>query len=361
MNKQLQAPDVETQDAVKHIQAITVREGLNEVRKLLGADAIILAQEYFPQGVHIWATDDVAVASTWRKPSEQPTDGNAQAAATAATTEEQSATESFEQVNQSEIALNLPPLAEPNHAMSSLQTEWHDHAAELGYQAHHLEGYQVARCVGDLREAMCQDLIVHEVPGTLTGRMLFFGSPGVGKTTFLLKQLVASLNYQASSDIAVVNCDQHKLGGGETIALACQIFGVECFDVQPQDLEAYLPVLAQKQLVLIDTPGMSSQWTTTMPMSRTWVVSATQHPRQLQKYWAELQTGKPNYIALTHCDDVPDGDDLLRRLHQWRLPVLGVNSAAEFAVDLTTLDQQTVFDLLFTESAQKTQGVRIAV
>ena len=56
---------------VTTIEAKSMREALKEVRRVLGADAIILDQEHFPNGVCIKATNDMAIAGRWQNGSEQ--------------------------------------------------------------------------------------------------------------------------------------------------------------------------------------------------------------------------------------------------------------------------------------------------
>ena len=315
-----QQPDT----GVVQIEAASVREGLNEVRRILGAEAIILSQQHFPNGVHIWATQDMTLAAQWQAGEFESTSVTAEALAENAERELESREETIE----------IPPVTEPQ-VRAPL---WHMQAAEAGYPKHLLDTYAGIQSLQELRRSMSQDIQMHQTPGTLTGRMVFLGLPGSGKTTFLLKQLVASLEYQSSQDIAVVNCDQHRLGGGETIGLACQIFGVDNYAIEPTALADFLPTIAHKKLVLIDTSGQAQPAEFAVAVSRVWVVSAHLHPLTLDQQWRVLSARKPDYVALSHCDDIPDADDLLRRLFLWRLPLLGINRAAEFAVDLATID-----------------------
>ena len=118
-------------DGVVRIAAKSMREGLNEVRKALGTDAIILAQEHFPNGVHIWATQDMEVAGRW-----QLSDTNEPTRDTAREPE-------AEPQPEPEITLQIevPPIAEPAAAT------WADEARSLGFQPHHLETYPSATLV----------------------------------------------------------------------------------------------------------------------------------------------------------------------------------------------------------------------
>lgn len=90
------------------------------------------------------------------------------------------------------------------------------------------------------------------------GRVAFVGATGVGKTTMLAKIAVRWILRHGANDLALVACDNVRLGAQDQMQALGQLLGVpvhvpERFDALP-DL---LTRLERYRLVLIDTPGSS--------------------------------------------------------------------------------------------------------
>ncbi len=90
------------------------------------------------------------------------------------------------------------------------------------------------------------------------GRVAFVGATGVGKTTMLAKLAVRWILRHGANDLALVGCDNIRLGAQDQMQALGQMLGVpvhvpERFEALP-DL---LTRLERYRLVLIDTPGSS--------------------------------------------------------------------------------------------------------
>jgi flagellar biosynthesis protein FlhF len=90
------------------------------------------------------------------------------------------------------------------------------------------------------------------------GRVAFVGATGVGKTTMLAKLAVRWILRHGANDLALVACDNIRLGAQDQMQALGQMLGVpvhvpERFEALP-DL---LTRLERYRLVLIDTPGSS--------------------------------------------------------------------------------------------------------
>jgi len=90
------------------------------------------------------------------------------------------------------------------------------------------------------------------------GRVAFVGATGVGKTTVLAKIAVRWILRHGANDLALVACDNARIGAQDQMQALGQLLGVpvhvpERFEALP-DL---LTRLERYRLVLIDTPGSS--------------------------------------------------------------------------------------------------------
>ncbi|MEM7100294.1 MAG: hypothetical protein AAF541_18655 [Pseudomonadota bacterium] len=392
-------------EQIVKIEGRSIREALAQLKLRLGADAIILEQEHYPNGVIVYATNDMLAASRWGhksdamtdKPVQEPVDkvvvdkfvlleddsvpdkkleeevmqnlaeegshsrtqqktqAQAQVKIDAQTDQDMGLDSGLELefgVNNVDISVREPIwpssqyLREPQPQFD-VPHPLFGQANAHGYGRSYLEFYPDVADIDGLRSQLSGDVSVHEQPGSLTGRFIFQGAPGVGKTTFLIKQLLASLQLQRATDIAVVNCDTQRLGNGEALALACQVFDVDIYHCEIEALSQTLATLDHKQLVLIDTAGTHNLPALQLALSSVWVVSALLHNSYLQSQWRQMRAHKPQYVALTNLDQVPDADEMLRNLYKWRVQLLGINSDPGVTQELPCLAPQDLYKLLF--------------
>jgi flagellar biosynthesis protein FlhF len=90
------------------------------------------------------------------------------------------------------------------------------------------------------------------------GRVAFVGATGVGKTTMLAKIAVRWILRHGTNDLALVACDNVRIGAQDQMQALGQLLGVpvhvpERFEALPDLLKR----LERYRLVLIDTPGSS--------------------------------------------------------------------------------------------------------
>jgi flagellar biosynthesis protein FlhF len=90
------------------------------------------------------------------------------------------------------------------------------------------------------------------------GRVAFVGATGVGKTTMLAKVAVRWILRHGVNDLALVACDNVRIGAQDQMQALGQLLGVPVH--VPERFEALPDLLARLErhrLVLIDTPGSS--------------------------------------------------------------------------------------------------------
>ena len=111
------------------------------------------------------------------------------------------------------------------------------------------------------REKMC-DALKRLIPSggqiqDAVDRLALMGPTGVGKTTSLIKLTVFE-NQRLNRRIGWVNADQRRLSGDDALALYASILGVRYETAENnQELRRSLERLADCDLILVDTPGIS--------------------------------------------------------------------------------------------------------
>jgi len=89
------------------------------------------------------------------------------------------------------------------------------------------------------------------------GRYAFVGMPGSGKSTAIAKLLANYLQDHASSSVALISYNPRRIGGFDVITSYSRLFEVQHYLVDDvKTLDYAISQTADKQLVLIDTPGL---------------------------------------------------------------------------------------------------------
>jgi flagellar biosynthesis GTPase FlhF len=107
------------------------------------------------------------------------------------------------------------------------------------------------------QEILKSGLSSPQITGPLTGVQVAMGPSGSGKT-----QVVARLALQAAEawgpdQVAVISWSDNRLGAWAQIQMSCAKLGVDCFRVQQPELLAQISQeLADRQCVIVDTPGV---------------------------------------------------------------------------------------------------------
>ncbi len=92
------------------------------------------------------------------------------------------------------------------------------------------------------------------------GLIALIGPTGVGKTTTTAKLASHYVMRHGSDGLALVSTDNYRVGAQEQLRIYADILGVDMYALAEGDsLEALLAGLTDKQLVLVDTVGMSQR------------------------------------------------------------------------------------------------------
>jgi flagellar biosynthesis protein FlhF len=92
----------------------------------------------------------------------------------------------------------------------------------------------------------------------LSGVLALVGATGAGKTTTLAKLAARHVQKHGRQSVALIGCDDHRVGAQDQLLHYGRALGVQTFTATGADeLSRLLTHLGDRELVLIDTPGMS--------------------------------------------------------------------------------------------------------
>jgi flagellar biosynthesis protein FlhF len=232
----------------RRIQGTDIQAALREVRRSLGADAVIMSTRETAEGIEIVAaaTPRAALAGPRRRAAPAPV--SAPPAAVSA-------------VRGGGFATLVAGIARRVEAVP-------DAAAELDRLG-----------LSDVRDALldevaalaparafdgaCAALAVRlRVEGAALmregGRVAVLGGTGVGKTTTIAKLAAHFARRHGAQQVALINADQYRIGASDQLRRFARLIGVPAYDVNGADeLTATLAKLRARRLVLVDTAGIA--------------------------------------------------------------------------------------------------------
>ncbi len=141
------------------------------------------------------------------------------------------------------------------------QDIWEDIARELLAQAQ-----QISKVTSDPYETILENLLAQKLGKPLVVRpednrqsiILLMGPTGVGKTTTLVK-LAGKYMLHEGKSVGIINTDTYRVAANEQIKTYAEIMDIPMITVyKPEEMADAINLLADKQVILIDTAGKSS-------------------------------------------------------------------------------------------------------
>jgi flagellar biosynthesis protein FlhF len=302
------------ESGVHTFTAKSVRHALNDVRKTLGADALILSQQNVGDRVVVRAALEApmppqsAPAQTSILPPVEP----------------------------------IPEAATPADLPEASPEDRPESGAELAVLP------QVDRSAASPRP---EDLEYFGEPvSRLRGCYRMLGSSGVGKTTSIIRLMVEWVAHRGGQSVTVISTDTRKLAGRESLALACQMLDVELCEITHRELAPLVQKLSLSQeLILVDTGALdASDEHVFVPQVKDILVCSSQHSRQaLAGVYNRLVHTDLAGVALTHMDLSADGEGLLKTVHSWQRPIYWLGTSANLIDGMEFARPERMEELLF--------------
>ncbi len=194
--------------------------------------------------------------------------------------------------------------------------------------------------------------------GEEAGAVAFIGPPAAGKTTALVK-LAALLGQDAERPVHIVSADGFRIGAADQMRTYASIMGVSVdFTDRPAAISQILAANSHKQIILIDTPGLSGGDFEMLDglaaflagrkdIEKHLVLPATWRPRDLKRCLRNYERFRPDKLLFTHLDDT----DLFGAIYSaaaWSgLPISFFCAGQQIPDDLESASAAKLVDLLF--------------
>jgi flagellar biosynthesis protein FlhF len=233
----------------RRIQGTDIQAALREVRRSLGADAVIMSTRETAEGIEIVAaaTPRAALAGPRRRAAPAPV--SAPPAAVSA-------------VRGGGFATLVAGIARRVEAVPDAAAEL-DRLGLSGDVRDALLAEVAALAPARAFDGACAALAVRlRVEGAALmregGRVAVLGGTGVGKTTTIAKLAAHFARRHGAQQVALINADQYRIGASDQLRRFARLIGVPAYDVNGADeLTATLAKLRARRLVLVDTAGIA--------------------------------------------------------------------------------------------------------
>lgn len=198
-------------------------------------------------------------------------------------------------------------------------------------------------------------LLAHRLPVTsddiLTegGVVALVGPTGVGKTTTIAKLAARYALRHGPNRVAMISTDSYRIGAHEQLRIYGRILNVPvCLATSQEELRNMLEDLRDKQLVLIDTAGMSQRDLRLskqlallsnsagigIPIKSYLVLSATSSVAALNQIVKAFQPAGPHGCILTKLDEAVSLGAALSAVIEHKLPVAYVGNGQRVPEDI---------------------------
>jgi len=326
--------------SVQVFVAANAREGLAQVRRELGDDAVVLSTRVHPQGVELVASayGDLTVPAMSEAPD---TTGSSRIL------NELARLRGLLQNQLAGFAWGSGRRRDPIR-VDLMQTLF---AAGFGSTlARTLAARLPRRLEAEAAQRWLRQVLIRNLPVqgreadllAQGGRYALVGSTGSGKTTTLAKLAARGVDAHGVAQVALVAADSYRIGAAAQLAAYADLLGVSLHVAEDQPrLAQLLPLLAAKKLVLIDTAGFAPSDPRTrevqaldgLDVRRIAVIAANQQGAAIEQAMARFGEGAAACI-LTKLDETPQPGAALDSLIRHRLPLAYLSGGQRVPEDL---------------------------
>jgi flagellar biosynthesis protein FlhF len=208
-----------------------------------------------------------------------------------------------------------------------------------------------------LRQFVCTDSNLGVPAGNGPRIAAFIGPPGAGKTSSLIK-LAARFALEARKPSQIVTADTFRIGAADELLSYAAILGIGCQIVDTIGaLDQALHEHRQKELVLIDTPGVCSREMDAIEDLASFlaarsdidvhlVLPASMRSMDLKRIAQQYACFKPQKLLFTRMDETETFGPILSQSVQSRVPVSFLSQGQRIPEDLAAATADLLVDLI---------------
>ncbi len=182
------------------------------------------------------------------------------------------------------------------------------------------------------------------------GIVALVGPTGVGKTTTIAKIAAKYILQHGPGTVALITTDNYRIGAHEQLNTYGRILDVPVkIAVDSNDLQQYINSFSEKQLVLIDTAGMSQRdmrvadqisilQQNDLPVQSYLVMSATTQLKTMNEIINAFQIFNPEAAILTKLDEIIMKGPAISALIDNQLPLAFVTNGQQVPEDIHEIE-----------------------
>jgi len=199
--------------------------------------------------------------------------------------------------------------------------------------------------------------------------VVFVGPTGVGKTTTLAKIAVTE-TFQNGKEIALITLNDHRIGASAQIEAYGNILSVPIAAVSNQkDLKASLRRFREKDLILIDTPGIShndiygiTELKTLLeglePLEIHLLAAAGTRGKDFESIFKKFSMLPIDCLLFTKIDETVEYGSMLNAVVRTKLPVSYFGNGQEIPENIEEGSVDRLIDLLCAGQKRRVRGSR---
>lgn len=346
--------------AIKKIQAKSIRDAMTLIKETFGSDAVILSSKDVAEGVEFIVTDefheqtnnDSTRAKSRATISADNLVVDLKAPSEVAIRDLKFEFESLKNLIQEQLSELVWEHKKRLHPVQALVVRKLIH---LGFSAEVASriasGLEPDLSIGEVWKIV-KNKIITSLPTDVThnsvkaGVFVMLGSSGVGKTTVIAKLAAQHSLKFGAHDIAIISTDTTKIGAGETLKIYANILNIPIRIVENTcKMRDALNNFKKKQLILIDTPGISptdiNSLQATMNMfpdeyavEKLLVIPGNMHTQDIERTIEFYQSAGVSGCVLTKVDEAINCGGALSAAINLQLPICYVSTGQKIPDDI---------------------------